>query len=72
VTTERQNWHNGGIVGEEIEMLDVNGHLVRVNVVVALLAIGDTLTRDRSVLVPCGSSDANYPGWVEARIVAEP
>jgi hypothetical protein len=56
-------------VGEEIEMLDVNGHLVRVNVVVALLAIGETLTGDKKLLVPCGSSDANYPKWVQAQIV---
>jgi len=33
-------------MGEEIEMLDVTGRLVRVNVVVALLAVGETLTSD--------------------------
>jgi len=50
-------------------MLDVNGRLVRVLVTTALLAVGDTLTSDQSLRVPCGSSDANYPNWVEARII---
>ncbi len=56
-------------MGEEIEILDVTGRLVRVNVIVALLAVGETLTSDQSLRVPCGSSDANYPNWVEARII---
>jgi hypothetical protein len=55
-------------MGEEVEMLDVTGRLVRVNVVVALLAVGETLTSDH-LRVPCGSQDANYPNWVEARII---
>ena len=54
---------------QEIEMLDVNGRLVRVLVTTALLAVGDTLTSDQSLRVPCGFSDANYPNWVEARII---
>jgi hypothetical protein len=56
-------------MGEEIEILDVTGRLVRVNVVVALLAVGETLTSDQNLRVPCGSNDANYPNWVEARII---
>lgn len=56
-------------MGEEIEMLDVSGRLVRVNVVVALLAVGETLTATENLRVPCGSNDANYPNWVEARII---
>jgi len=56
-------------VDQEIEMLDVNGRLVRVLVTSALLAVGDTLTSDESLRIPCGSEDANYPKWVEARIV---
>ena len=56
-------------MGEEIEMLDVTGRLVRVNVVVALLAVGETLTVHENLRVPCGSNDANYPNWVEARII---
>jgi len=56
-------------VGEEIEMLDVSGRLVRVNVVVALLAVGETLSSHQRLRVPCGSEDANYPNWVEARII---
>jgi hypothetical protein len=58
-------------MGEEIEMLDVTGRLVRVNVVVALLAVGETLTNEQNLRVPCGSNDANYPNWVEARIIVE-
>jgi len=58
-------------MGQEIEMLDVNGHLVRVNVVVALLAVGETLTANQSLRIPCGAEDVNYPKWVEARIVEE-
>ena len=56
-------------MGEEIEMLDVSGRLVRVNVVVALLAVGETLMATENLRVPCGSDDANYPNWVEARII---
>ena len=56
-------------MGEEIEMLDVTGRLVRVNVVTALLAVGETLGSNQSLRVPCGSEDANYPNWVEARII---
>jgi hypothetical protein len=56
-------------VGEEIEMLDVTGRLVRVNVAVALLAVGETLGNHQSLRIPCGSEDANYPNWVEARII---
>lgn len=56
-------------MGEEVEMLDINGRLVRVNVLVALLAVGETLSSNQSLRVPCGSNDANYPNWVEARII---
>ena len=55
----------------EIKLLDVNGHLVRVLVTTALLAVGETLSSESSLRVPCGSADANYPKWVEARIVEE-
>ena len=56
---------------QEIEMLDVNGRLVRVLVTSALLAVGETLSADQSLRIPCGSEDVNYPKWVEARIVEE-
>ena len=52
---------------QEIELLDVNGHLVRVLVTTALLAVGETLSSESSLRVPCGSADANYPKWVEAK-----
>ena len=44
---------------QEIELLDVNGHLVRVLVTTALLAVGETLSSESSLRVPCGSADAN-------------
>ena len=56
---------------QEIEMLDVNGRLVRVLVTTALLAVGETLSADQSLRILCGAEDVNYPKWVEARVVDE-
>ncbi len=56
-------------MGEEIEMLDVNGRLVRVLVTVALEAIGRTMEDDDRLLV--GHDVEGSTKYVEVRLIEE-
>lgn len=56
-------------MGEEIEMLDVNGRMVRVLVTVALEAIGRTMEDDDRLLV--GHDVGGSTKYVEVRLVEE-
>lgn len=55
---------------QEIELLDVNGHLVRVLVTTALLAVGETLSSESSLRVPCGSFVGSLQGLTLAEAMA--
>ena len=56
-------------MGEEIEMLDVNGRMVRVLVTVALVAIGQTMEGDDRLLV--GHEVEGSTKYVEVRLIEE-
>ncbi len=56
-------------MGEEVEMLDINGRLVRVLVTVALEAIGRTMEDDDRLLV--GHDVEGSTKYVEVRLIEE-
>lgn len=56
-------------MGEEVEMLDINGRLVRVLVTVALEAIGRTMEDDDMLLV--GHDVEGSTKYVEVRLIEE-
>ena len=56
-------------MGEVIEMLDINGRMVRVLVTVALEAIGRTMEDDNRLLV--GHDVEGSTKYVEVRLIEE-